>query len=105
MGDETLVEEILTVFKEDMPAQMAVLKRHIAEGNAAAAGGQAHSIKGAAANVGGLALSAAAFAIEQAGKDGRLDTVSALMPELERQSVLLTERMAVKSPQRVSEPS
>jgi len=71
---------------------MDMLKRHVAQGDAAQASAQAHSIKGAAANVGGMALSAAAFAIEQAGKAGRLDTLAALVPELDGSSTGLRKR-------------
>jgi PAS domain S-box-containing protein len=93
MGDEALAREIAAVFVKDMLAQMALLKRHIVQGNAVAASDQAHSIKGAAANVGGTALSAVAFELEQAGKAGRLEAVAALVPELDRQFDRLKEAM------------
>ena len=54
---------------------------------------QAHTIKGAAANVGGKALSAVAFEMEKAGKAGRLEEIAALMPEVERQFDLLKSSM------------
>ena len=93
MGDEALVTEIAAGFIADLPRQMAVLKQHVVAGDAALAGNQAHSIKGAAANVGGLALSAVASEVEQAGKAGHLDAVATLMPEMERQFDLLKEAM------------
>ena len=93
MGDEALVKSIIAGFVKDMPGQMDALKIQIAQGDAGAAGGQAHSIKGAAANVGGLALSAVASEMEQAGKAGRLDAIAALGPELERQFDRLKEAM------------
>jgi PAS domain S-box-containing protein len=93
MGDEDLVREIIAGFLGDMPRQIDTLKKHIAEGDAGLAGGLGHAIKGAAANVGGLALSAAAFEIENAGNAGRLEEIAALMPELERQFDLLKAQM------------
>ena len=93
MGDEALVKEIVAGFMEDMPRQILAVKRHIAEGDANLAGGQAHAIRGAAANVGGMALSAVAFEMEQAGRAGRLDAIGALAPELDRQFDRLMEAM------------
>jgi PAS domain S-box-containing protein len=93
MDDEDLVRTIIAAFLEDMPKQIGALREHIDSGKAALAGGQAHQIKGAAANVGGVALSAVAFEMEKAGQAGRLDEIAAFMPELERQFGLLRAHM------------
>jgi HPt (histidine-containing phosphotransfer) domain-containing protein len=93
MGDEDLVREIVAGFLKDIPNQIGALHKHIGAGDAAAAGAQAHTIKGAAANVGGVALSVVALEMENAGKAGRLDSLAALVPELERQFDLLRARM------------
>jgi PAS domain S-box-containing protein len=89
MGDRDLVKEIIAVFLEDMPRQIQKLRLHIEQGDAGSAGEQAHAIKGAAANVGGLALSAVASELEKSGRAGRLEAAAALLPELERQFALL----------------
>ena len=70
MGDLDLVKKITAVFLKDMPEQIRKLEKHIGDGDVKAAGDQAHQIKGAAANVGGMAFSAAALAIEQAARAG-----------------------------------
>jgi PAS domain S-box-containing protein len=88
-GDEESVEEIIAGFLEDVPLQIATLKKFIAEGDARRSGRQGHSIKGAAANTRCMALSAVASDIESAGMGGRLDELAALMPELERQFELV----------------
>ena len=93
MGDEDLVKEITAGFLADMPRQIQKLKGLIDQGDAGSAGGQAHAIKGAAANVGGLALSAAANDMEKLGRAGRLREAAALLPQLERQFDLLKARM------------
>jgi HPt (histidine-containing phosphotransfer) domain-containing protein len=93
MGDLDLAKEIGAGFLEDMPRQLDKLKECIAAGDAKTAGGQAHAIKGAAANVGGLAFSAVAQTMEQAARAGRLVDVIALLPELERQFGLLQEKL------------
>jgi CheY-like chemotaxis protein/HPt (histidine-containing phosphotransfer) domain-containing protein len=93
MGDEELVREIIAGFLEDMPKQMRRLREHVGQGQAGLAGGQAHAIRSAAGNVGGMALSAAAFEIEKAGNKGQLEGIAALMPELERQFDRLEAQM------------
>ncbi len=89
MGDRDLVKEITAVFLEDTPQQIQTLKRYIEQGEARLAGDQAHALKGAAANVGGLALSALAHELEKSGRSGRLQEAAALLSELERQFNLL----------------
>jgi two-component system sensor histidine kinase/response regulator len=93
MGDKDLVREITAEFLEDMPKQLQAMKRYFANGDNRAIRGQAHAIKGAAANVGGMAFSAAAKVIEQAAQAKRIDEVATLLPELERQFLLLREQL------------
>jgi two-component system sensor histidine kinase/response regulator len=93
MGDLDLVKEITAAFLKDMPEQIHKLEKHIGSGDVKSTGDQAHSIKGAASNVGGMAFSAAALAIERAARADRLEKISALLPELERQFQLLRERL------------
>jgi HPt (histidine-containing phosphotransfer) domain-containing protein len=54
---------------------------------------EAHTLKGASADVGGKALLETAFEIERAGEAGDLETVKACMPELEAQFERLKEAM------------
>jgi HPt (histidine-containing phosphotransfer) domain-containing protein len=93
MDDEELAREIIADFLGDMPKQMHTLAKYIDQDDAPLAGGQAHAIKGSAANVGAMALSAVAFEMEKAGREGRLQEIAALMPELERQFELLEVHM------------
>jgi len=93
MGDEDLAKDIIAGFLEDIPKRIHALKKHLDQGDAGSAGGQAHAIKGAAANVGGMTMSAVAFEMEKAGNAGRREELAALMPELERQFDLLKTSM------------
>ena len=54
---------------------------------------QAHTIKGASANVGGECLRAVAFEMEKAAKAGNLEAVMARLPEMERQFARLKQAM------------
>jgi two-component system, sensor histidine kinase and response regulator len=89
MDDEALAAEILSGFLEDMPLQLADLKELIDKSTAEQAGIRGHTIKSAAANIGGMAFSAAAHAIERAGAAGDRGALPALLLELERQYKLL----------------
>ena len=52
---------------------------------------QTHTIKGASANVGGVALREAAFELEKAGKAGNLEAAKAGISRLEIQFEILEE--------------
>jgi HPt (histidine-containing phosphotransfer) domain-containing protein len=98
MGDTDLIKQIIAGFLEDMPKQIQSLKGHIERRDAEAAGKQAHTIKGAAANAGGLALSAVAGEMEKASRSGGRDGIAALLPELKRQFNRLRTQMREGKP-------
>jgi PAS domain S-box-containing protein len=91
IGDEALAKEILSEFLEDMPQQLADLREQIASAHSEQAGIRGHTIKSAAANIGGMAFSAVAFQIEKACKSGDSGAMPALLLELEHQYELLRE--------------
>jgi CheY-like chemotaxis protein/HPt (histidine-containing phosphotransfer) domain-containing protein len=85
MNDENLAKEIVAIFLDDMPRQLAVLQGHLDAGSTADTERQAHSIRGATLNVGGEALCAVAAEMETAAKAGDLAGVAARMPALNTQ--------------------
>ena len=85
MDDEELVQVVVEGFLEDIPLQIAALKKFLENGDVSATERQAHTIKGASANVGGEILRAVAFEIEKAAHGGDLNAVKALVHELEYQ--------------------
>ena len=93
MDDERLARTVADGFLEDIPRQIAALKILLATGDVASAERQAHSIKGASANVGGEALRDVALEMEKAGRAGDLDGVRASVPEMEIQFERLREAM------------
>ncbi len=84
MGDEELTRIILQGFLADMPKQIEALHGYLESGDAAGAERQAHTIKGAAANVCGEVLRALALELEQAGKAGELNSMKARLDELKQ---------------------
>jgi PAS domain S-box-containing protein len=89
MGDEALMRTVAKAFLSDIPEQIEQLKAQVNSGNAQDARSQAHKIKGASANIGGMALSATTRVMEQLGRVGDLHQVSQHIPELDKQLVQL----------------
>ena len=92
-GDRSLARTIVHHFLQDIPNQIELLKGYLATGDAKGAERQAHSIKGAAATVGGEALSELAFRLEQAGSNGDLEAVERALGELQLQFEHLRDTM------------
>jgi two-component system, sensor histidine kinase and response regulator len=72
-GDEEIVADVMEVFLQDVPHQIISLQGAIANGDGVLAERQAHSIKGAAANVGAVALQEVAYQMEKTVKGGQLN--------------------------------
>lgn len=82
IGDEKLAAIIISAFLKDLPAQLDSLDHLLRKRKAAAAGIQAHKIKGAAASASTDALRETAAEMEKAGKTGDLAALNRLMPRL-----------------------
>ncbi len=82
MGDRDLARAVARGFLEDIPARLDSLERYLQQDDAAGAGHQAHTIKGAAATVGGDALRELAGAFEHAGRAGELLPMKNQLPDL-----------------------
>ncbi|MBF0200214.1 MAG: response regulator [Desulfamplus sp.] len=93
MDDEELMESIISIFLDDMPTQVDALKSFVENGDAGQAYNQAHRIKGAAGNVAAFMLQETAHEMEQAGKEGDMESLKRLMPELEKRFQLLKGQM------------
>ena len=82
MGNEDLARRIARGFVDDMPNQLALLAQAVSNFDAPAVRLVAHSIKGAAANVGGLEMREVAWKLEQTGGAADLAAAAAALPEL-----------------------
>ncbi len=96
LEDEELARVIAERFLDDMPRQIDALRGCLEAGDASGAERQAHTIKGAAANVGGGSMSAAAMMIEQATGSGDMVAAEACVNELEAQFRLLKKAMELE---------
>ena len=99
MGDEELVAPIVASFLKDLPTQVEALQAYLNSGDFHSVERQAHTVKGAAANLGAGALREVAGRMEKAGKTGDLQAVAALMPQLEREFLRLKEQLKMESKQ------
>ncbi len=81
-GDEELLDELLELFVEEGQMQLDGIEQHLGAGDAEAAGREAHSLKGSAANLSMEQLRAKAYELEAAGKSGDIDTARGLLAEL-----------------------
>ena len=93
MDDEELARMVVEGFLEDIPRQIAVLKTCLEAGDAAGTERQAHTIKGASANVGGERLREVVFEIEKAAKAGDLIAAGRLLVDLGVQFDRLNQEM------------
>jgi len=85
MDDDDLAQKVVTAFLEDIPKQFDVLRTNLRDGDFSCAERQAHTIKGASANLGGDACSAAAFEMEKACQAGNIKDALIQLPKLESQ--------------------
>jgi HPt (histidine-containing phosphotransfer) domain-containing protein len=85
MGDRELAAAVMGAFLDDMPRQIEALKEYLQTGNQEGCARQAHSVKGAASNVGGERLRAVALVMEKAADAGDLSIVAEQMKNLEDQ--------------------
>ena len=89
MGDEELVNEILGEFMEDVPRKLTALKEALDKDDAPSVQREAHTLKGASANIGAVALQKMANQIEVAGEARDLVKAGSLAPQLDRQFEVL----------------
>jgi HPt (histidine-containing phosphotransfer) domain-containing protein len=98
MGDEEIAEKIIEVFLDDIPKQIESLKQALEASDPETFHRIVHSIKGAAANVGGEALRELAAQVEKVCKEGDFKSASDSCPALEQQFNRLKEVITTVAP-------
>jgi CheY-like chemotaxis protein/HPt (histidine-containing phosphotransfer) domain-containing protein len=93
LNDEELMQMALEAFLDDIPRQLETMQGYLDAGDVSGVQRQAHTIKGAAANVNGEIVQALAHELEQAGMTGDLIAIRAGMNRLAAQFELLKEEM------------
>jgi HPt (histidine-containing phosphotransfer) domain-containing protein len=82
MGNEDVARRVVNRFVTDMPAQLMALSKAIADTDHDKTHLLAHSIKGAASNVSGRAVTRAAAEIEAAARNGDMLRAEGVLPGL-----------------------
>ena len=72
----------MELFVEEAQTQLDRIEQYLVAADAEAAGREAHSLKGSAANLSMEQLRAKAYELEAAGKAGEIDTARRLLAEL-----------------------
>jgi HPt (histidine-containing phosphotransfer) domain-containing protein len=93
MGDHDLAREIARCFLDDIPARIEALRGCLDADDLKGAQRQAHTIKGAAANVSGDVLSKLAAELDHAGKAGDHQAMRAGLGDLRRKFDQLKQAM------------
>jgi len=83
MGKEPYLLKLVDMFVDSVPEQVSQLRAAISSEDLEEAKMIAHSIKGVAANLGGLVLQSRAAEMEQAAKDKDLDKLETSLPTIE----------------------
>ena len=91
--DNELAEQVVGVFLADIPVQLSSLQKALDENDVKTAERVAHSIKGAAATVGGEALRQLALESELMGKDGDLASMRLKIDAIRSQYALLESEL------------
>ncbi len=71
--DAELLEELLDIFKQSLQSDLQLIEQGLAENSAAKISGAAHSIKGASASLGIMAINEIAKQVEEDSRSGGLD--------------------------------
>ncbi len=74
-GSQELVHELITLFQEDVPVRLAVLKTALDVSDAPQAMMEAHQLKGALSNMGLARFAELASRIESQAREGQLEQV------------------------------
>jgi two-component system, sensor histidine kinase and response regulator len=84
-GDHQLYREVVQLFLDGFPKNMALLREARAAKDGPAFGRTAHAIKGALGNIGAMRGWSKAFELEQAGKNNTFLEAPTLIEELEQE--------------------
>ena len=93
LGDEELLLTVIAAFLDDIPTRMDEIQQVLQEGDCEKIYRLAHSIKGIAGNIGGLCLQQQAALLEAVARENKLESAQKLLPDLQRISQQLTERL------------
>lgn len=96
MNDEDLIRIVCETFLDDVPVLLRKIHEAVASGAQEDAIIHTHTLKGASANIAGMDTSHAAAEMEHAARNGLLDRVKELEPDLARKVADLCQAIRAK---------
>jgi two-component system, sensor histidine kinase and response regulator len=94
-GDESLVNEVLELFRKEADALLGDVGKAVAAGDALAVKRSAHRLKGAVVSLGAKPCVEASRALELAGAGGDLSASHALFDQLSKEMARLLTVIAI----------
>jgi HPt (histidine-containing phosphotransfer) domain-containing protein len=94
-GNAKILKRVTGVFLDNVPQEVEQLGAAIAKGRQEESNRLAHSIKGAAASVGGVSVSQRAFDMERAAQKGNLDLAQSLFEQFKQECERLYEALRI----------
>jgi HPt (histidine-containing phosphotransfer) domain-containing protein len=82
-GDPGFLSDLVTMYLNDLPEQLALLRGSRKAKDAGTLRAKAHRLKGASSNLGAAALARLLQQLEQAARDADWDAVEAIWPLVE----------------------
>ncbi len=92
-GGDELLSELVKIFIRHTPETMRRLRDAVEQGDAAALGAAAHSLKGSCANFGAAEMQCAAAEMERIVRENRLDAAPAVLADIEEAYRKVTIRL------------
>ncbi len=93
MGDRTFAKKVVEIFLQSTPETLEALETAIEDSDAKAIARWAHTLKGSAANIGGMLLSELAKLINQSADAGKLNHLPKQFTKLKKEFEALKERL------------
>ena len=84
-GEPDVLDELIGLFLTDVPQQLVALRQASAVGDARSVGRIAHTLKGAAANMGAKGMRALCIELEEVGRSGNVRSALAQISRLEEE--------------------
>jgi signal transduction histidine kinase/DNA-binding response OmpR family regulator len=94
-NDPVVIRDFLRDFRNSAAKIAAELKAACNGGHTVQVSAQAHKLKSSARSMGALALGELCAAMEQAGKSGQIETLSALLPRFEAEIAAVDEYLGI----------
>ena len=95
-GEPDILEELIGLFLEDAPGQMAALGEAVKAGNARSVERIAHTLKGSSGNMGATRMAAICSELEDIGVSGDFSKAPDLLKRLKVESEHVREALSVE---------